>query len=52
MTTYEMTRCKKCSWLIEDENGNLICSDFEREIHDVPDDDCALFEEEWIITFN
>lgn len=39
--TREKTRCRHCGYLVEDENGNWVCSDWEKEIHQVPDDECA-----------
>lgn len=40
MTTPQMIRCKKCSYCVEDEKGNWICTDCDKEIHKIPDDDC------------
>lgn len=45
MTTYEMTRCKKCSYLIEDEDGNWICGCEHEDIHDISDEDCPVNNE-------
>lgn len=46
MTTKEMIRCKHCSYLIEDENGEWICDDCGKDIHDISDDECPV-EQEW-----
>lgn len=46
MTTHEMIRCKKCSCLIEDEDGKLVCGECGEEIHLVRDEDCPC-EQEW-----
>ena len=46
MTTKEMIRCKHCAYLVEDDEGNWICDDWQKDIHDVPDEDCAV-EQEW-----
>ena len=46
MTTHEMIRCADCSYLVEGENGEWICSDCEKEIHQIPDEDCSA-EQEW-----
>ena len=46
MTTPEMVRCKDCSYLYEDEHGEWVCGDCEREIHCIPDEDCSA-EQEW-----
>ena len=40
MTTKEMTRCKDCAYLVEGKDGAWICSDYEIDIHLVPDDEC------------
>ncbi len=53
MTTKEMTRCKNCCYLVEGDNGEWICDDWEKEIHEVSDEDCAVetegvwTEQEW-----
>lgn len=36
MTTPEMIRCKDCFYLIEDEDGNWVCDDCGKEIHEIP----------------
>lgn len=41
MTTPEMIRCKDCSYLIEDENGEWICDDCGKKIDDISDDECS-----------
>lgn len=41
MTTYEMCRCKDCAYLVEDENGNWICDDCGKNIHEIADEDCS-----------
>lgn len=46
MTTKEMIRCKHCAYLVEDDEGNWICDDWQKDIHDVPDEDCAA-EQGW-----
>ena len=46
MTTKEMMRCKDCSYLVEEDNGEWICSDCEKEIHSIPDDECSA-EQDW-----
>lgn len=46
MTTPEMIRCKDCSYLVEDENGNWVCDDCGLEIHKIADEDCSA-EQEW-----
>lgn len=46
MTTKEMVRCKDCAYLVEDENGNWICDDCGREIHEIIDDECSA-EADW-----
>ena len=46
MTIPEMIRCKHCTYLVEDEDGNWICADCELEIREIPDDECPL-EREW-----
>lgn len=50
MTTPEMIRCKHCAYLVEGDNGEWICEDWDKEIHEVLNEDCAvetegLFEE-------
>ena len=40
MTTYEMIRCKKCSMLIEDENGIMICLAVNKPIEKITDEEC------------
>ncbi len=45
MTTKEMIRCKDCCYLVEGDNGEWICEDWEKEIHDIPDDECLLEQE-------
>lgn len=44
--TREMRRCRHCSYLIEDNNGNWICDDCGKDIHDIPDEECSA-EQEW-----
>ena len=39
--TREMRRCRHCSYLIEDNNGNWICDDCGKNIHDIPDEKCS-----------
>lgn len=46
MTTREMVRCKDCSYLVEGDNGEWICDDCGKDIHDIPDDECSA-EQEW-----
>jgi DNA-directed RNA polymerase subunit RPC12/RpoP len=46
MTTPEMVRCKHCSYLVEDEDGNWVCEDCGLEIHEIEDEDCSA-EQEW-----
>ena len=51
MTTPEMIRCKDCSYLVEGENGEWLCSDCEykdglKDIHQIPDEECSA-ECEW-----
>ena len=46
MTTPEMVRCRYCFYLVEDEDGNWVCDDCQKEIHEIPDDECSA-EQEW-----
>lgn len=46
LTTPEMIRCKHCSYLVEDNDGNWICDDCGKEIHEIPNDECSA-EQEW-----
>ena len=46
MTTAEMIRCKDCSYLVEGDNGEWICDDCGKDIHDIADDDCSA-EQDW-----
>lgn len=46
MTTPEMRRCRHCSHLVEGEKGEWKCDDCEKDIHDIPNEECAL-EQEW-----
>lgn len=41
MTTPEMLRCKDCAYLVENENGEWICDDCNKEIHEILDEDCS-----------
>lgn len=45
MTTKEMQRCRDCGYLVEGDNGEWVCSDWEKEIHEVADEDCAVESE-------
>ena len=36
-----LERCKDCIYLVEGDNGEWICTDWEKEVHEVPDEDCA-----------
>ena len=45
MTTYEMRRCRDCAYLVEGENGEWICDDCGKDIHDITDDECSLEQE-------
>ena len=45
MMTKEMIRCKDCAYLVEGDNGEWICTDWNKEIHKVDDEDCALESE-------
>lgn len=45
MTTKEMRRCRDCGYLVEGDNGEWVCSDWGKEIHEVPDEDCAVESE-------
>ena len=50
-TTWQMDRCRDCAYLVEGKDGEWICDDWGKDIHNVPDDDCELMiendEEEW-----
>ena len=46
MTTPEMVRCKDCSYLVEDNDGNWICDDCEKNIHEISDNECSA-ENDW-----
>lgn len=35
-------RCRNCAYLIEGDNGEWICDDWSKDIHEVDDDDCEL----------
>lgn len=35
------SRCRDCAYLAEGESSEWICTDWEKEIHEVPDEDCA-----------
>lgn len=35
-------RCKDCAYLIEGDNGEWICDDWGKDIHEVVNDDCEL----------
>ena len=48
MTVYD--RCESCCYLVEGDNGEWLCENCAyaeniKEIHDVPNDECALFDE-------
>lgn len=45
MTDKEMMRCRHCIYLAEGDNGEWICTDWECEIHNVEDEDCAVESE-------
>lgn len=45
MTTYEMTRCKKCSYCEQDANGNFICKETGEDIHRITDEECPVEQE-------
>ncbi len=45
MTDKEMMRCRHCIYLAEGNNGEWICADWECEIHEVEDEDCAVESE-------
>lgn len=45
-TTEEMTRCKDCAYLVEDEEGNWICDDCGKNIHAIKDEECSA-EQDW-----
>lgn len=47
MTTKEMIRCKHCGYLIEGDDGNWVCDDWGKDIHEIPDDECAVEAEGW-----
>ncbi len=34
-------RCRDCGYLVEGESDKWICSDWEKEIHEIPDEKCA-----------
>ena len=38
-------RCEDCAYLVEGDNGEWICDDWSKNIHDVSNDDCALYKE-------
>ncbi len=41
MTTYENTRCRKCSYLTETEDGELICENSDgKPISQISDEEC------------
>ena len=46
MTSKEKLRCKDCMYLVEGEQGEWICDDCGKEIHQIPDDECSA-EQEW-----
>ena len=35
-------RCRDCGYLVEGDNGEWICDNAEKDIHDVPDSECEL----------
>lgn len=39
--TPQKRRCRDCCYLIEDDNGNWVCDDCGKEIHEIPDDECS-----------
>ena len=39
-------RCMDCVYLVEDENGNIICDDCGKLISDIPDDECSA-NQDW-----
>lgn len=38
-------RCEDCAYLVKGDNGEWICDDKSRNIHEVADDECALCQE-------
>lgn len=45
MTTYEILRCEKCSWLITYDD-ELVCCEAQEEIHNIPDEECVMLNPE------
>ena len=39
-------RCKHCAYLVEDDNGNWFCEDWNKNIYDVADNECAVTKED------
>ena len=40
--TPQKRRCRDCIYLYEGDNGEWMCDDWEKDIHDIPDEDCAV----------
>lgn len=38
-------RCEDCACLVEGDNGERICGDWNKNIYEVADDECALYQE-------
>jgi hypothetical protein len=48
MTTPEMFRCKKCNLChINDENGKWICTECDKDIHEITDEESGDDEDEY-----
>lgn len=39
--TQEMKRCTDCAYLVEGDNGEWVCDDCSKEIHEIQDDACS-----------
>lgn len=42
MTTYEMCRCKKCSFCVVADDGTWVCKENGEDIHEIKDEDCPV----------
>lgn len=47
MTTKEMIRCKKCSLLVINDKGELICGEDNVDIHEMSDEDCPVENDDY-----
>ena len=39
------TRCIDCAYLLEDESGNWVCDDCQKNVEDIADEDCSANKE-------